>query len=172
MEPTPSPLATAAIAELSQRQLTVAAAESLTAGLFCATLATVPGASAVLRGGLVVYATDLKHRLAGVSSTTLQQVGPVAEDTAAQLAEGARRACQADVGVGLTGVAGPATQDNHPVGTVFIGVAVAQASTVVREYRFSGSRQEIRQQSVAAALAMLCEEVQRHAPADISPNHK
>ena len=122
METVQSPQAVATIAELSKRGLTIAAAESLTAGMLCASLAAVPGASAVLRGGLVVYATDLKHRLAGVSAATLQKVGPVAEDTAVELAEGARRACQADIGIGLTGVAGPATQGGHPVGTVFIVV--------------------------------------------------
>ena len=98
METVLSPLAVATIADLSKRRLTIAAAESLTAGMFCASLASVPGASAVLRGGLVVYATDLKHRLAGVSAATLQKMGPVAEDTAAELAEGARRTCQADIG--------------------------------------------------------------------------
>lgn len=157
METVLSPLAATTIAELNKRHLTIAAAESLTAGLFCASLAAVPGASAVLRGGLVVYATDLKHRLAGVSSVTLQRVGPVAEETAAELAEGARRSCQADIGVGLTGVAGPATQGGHPVGTVFLGVALPDGSVTVRECQFRGSRQDIREQSVENALAMVCE---------------
>ncbi|MDU7193871.1 nicotinamide-nucleotide amidohydrolase family protein [Lawsonella clevelandensis] len=157
METVLSPLAVATIADLSKRRLTIAAAESLTAGMFCASLASVPGASAVLRGGLVVYATDLKHRLAGVSAATLQKMGPVAEDTAAELAEGARRTCQADIGVGLTGVAGPAAQGGHPVGTVYIGVALPQAPVNVRECHFRGSRQDIRQQSVDSALGMVCD---------------
>ena len=92
-----SSLAHVVIKELTGQKLTIAAAESLTAGLFCATLASVPGASAVLRGGLVVYATDLKHQLAGVSTQTLQRVGAVAEDTARELAVGAKKQCGADI---------------------------------------------------------------------------
>lgn len=163
METVQSPQTVATIAELSKRGLTIAAAESLTAGMLCASLAAVPGASAVLRGGLVVYATDLKHRLAGVSAATLQKVGPVAEDTAVELAEGARRACQADIGIGLTGVAGPATQGGHPVGTVFIGVALPHGPVNVRECHFRGSRQDIRQQSVDIALSMVCDLLSQHA---------
>ena len=127
-----SSLAHVVIKELTGQKLTIAAAESLTAGLFCATLASVPGASAVLRGGLVVYATDLKHQLAGVSTQTLQRVGAVAEDTAREL----------------------------PVGTVFIGVALPEIPVCVRQYHFTGSRQEIREQSVSAALSLVHEHIQ------------
>ncbi|MCI1256024.1 MAG: CinA family protein [Corynebacterium provencense] len=102
--------------------LTVATAESLTAGLLAATVASVPGASLVLRGGLVVYATDLKQSLAGVDPGLLAQRGPVDPDVAGQLAEGAATQCGADVGVGVTGVAGPDPQDGHPVGEVWIAV--------------------------------------------------
>ena len=155
-----SSLAHVVIKELTGQKLTIAAAESLTAGLFCATLASVPGASAVLRGGLVVYATDLKHQLAGVSTQTLQRVGAVAEDTARELAVGAKKQCGADIGVGLTGVAGPTKQDGHPVGTVFIGVALPEIPVCVRQYHFTGSRQEIREQSVSADLSLVHEHIQ------------
>lgn len=102
---------------------TVAFCESLTAGLASATLADAPGASAVLRGGVITYATDLKSRLAGVSETVLAEHGPVSEPTAAAMAQGVRAVCDADWGVSLTGVAGPDPQDGHPVGEVWIGVA-------------------------------------------------
>lgn len=102
--------------------LTVATAESLTAGLVAATVAAVPGASVVLRGGLVVYATELKHDLAGVDAALLAARGPVDPVVVGQLARGAARRCGADVGVGVTGVAGPEPQDGHPVGEVWIGV--------------------------------------------------
>ncbi|MFY9191028.1 MAG: CinA family protein [Lawsonella sp.] len=141
-----------AVQELSRHNLTVAAAESLTAGMFCATLAEVPGASAVLRGGLVVYATDLKAKLAGVAEQTLSTQGPVAEDTAAELAQGARLQCGADIGVGITGVAGPSEQNGVPVGTVFLGIDVANEPSTVVEYRFFGTRSEIRMLSVEKAL--------------------
>jgi nicotinamide-nucleotide amidase len=103
-----APVAVRMHAALLARSETVAAAESLTAGLFCATLATVPGASATLRGGVVVYATDLKTELAGVPADLLERHGPVSPQTAEALAEGVRARCGATWGVGLTGVAGPA----------------------------------------------------------------
>ncbi|MEV6432145.1 CinA family protein [Nocardia sp. NPDC051463] len=122
---------------------TVATAESLTAGLLAAAIAGVPGASVVLRGGLVVYATDLKHSLAGVSDEVLATEGPVAASTAEQMAVGARIRCGADWGVGLTGVAGPDSQDGHPVGTVFLGLAGPGHTEVVR-LKLLGDRWTIR----------------------------
>ncbi|MDN6405831.1 CinA family protein, partial [Corynebacterium sp.] len=116
------------VAAAEERGLTVATAESLTAGRIAATIADVPGASAVLRGGLIVYATDLKGTLAGVDADLLDRVGPVHPEAAAQLARGAARVCGADLGVGVTGVAGPDAQDGHPVGEVYLAVSVfAQA---------------------------------------------
>src|SRR3954453_11190460 len=108
---------------LLARGETVAAAESLTAGLFCATLATVPGASATLRGGVVVYATELKTALAGVPAELLAAHGPVSPQTAAALADGVRARCAASWGIGLTGVAGPDPVDGHGPGRVYLGVA-------------------------------------------------
>ncbi|MGV0867689.1 CinA family protein [Corynebacterium kalidii] len=103
-------------------RVTVATAESLTAGEIAATIAAVPGASAVLRGGLVVYATDLKETLAGVDGALLATRGPVDPDVARGLAKGAATRCGADIGLGVTGVAGPDSQDGHPVGEVYIAV--------------------------------------------------
>src|SRR5690606_17574795 len=105
------------------RGQTVATAESLTAGLLCAVLTEVPGASAVVRGGLVVYATDLKAGLAGVDRQLLAERGAVDPEVARQLAAGARERCGADWGVGLTGVAGPDPQDGVAPGTVHTGLA-------------------------------------------------
>jgi nicotinamide-nucleotide amidase len=142
------------VADLVAARQTVAAAESLTAGLLCAAIAAVPGASAVLRGGLVVYATDLKARLADVDEGVLAREGPVAASTAAQLAQGARRRCAADWGIGLTGVAGPAEQDGESPGTVFLGIAGPDSDEVVR-LSLSGDRWEIRAGAVAAAVTEL-----------------
>lgn len=111
------------VTDLVQRRLTVATAESLTGGLLAALLTEVPGSSAVLRGGLIVYATELKHRLAGVDAALLAERGPVDPQVAVELARGARQACTAEVGVGLTGVAGPDPQDGVAVGTWFCAVA-------------------------------------------------
>lgn len=144
---------------LSAAGQTVATAESLTAGLLAATLAGVPGASAVLRGGLVVYATDLKHTLAGVGDELLATAGPVSAGAAEQLAVGARTRCEADWGVGLTGVAGPDIQDGHPVGTVFLGLSGPWHSEVMR-LRLSGDRWTIRHTATQSAVRELLRCVQ------------
>ncbi len=116
-------LAREVVRQLRRLGQTVAFCESLTAGLASATLAEVPGASAVLRGGLITYATDLKARLAGVPDVVLAEHGPVSGPTAAAMSLGVRDVCGADWGVALTGVAGPDPQDGHPVGEVWLGIA-------------------------------------------------
>lgn len=121
------------------RGWTLAAAESLTGGLLTAALTEVPGASAVVRGGLVVYATDLKHTLADVPESLLLERGPVDRDVAVALAEGARRRCGADVGVGLTGVAGPDRQGGVEVGTWFCAVVHPGAGRVIQIIRTGGA---------------------------------
>jgi nicotinamide-nucleotide amidase len=142
------------VLELARRGQTVAAAESLTGGLLCATLVDVPGASLVLRGGLVVYATDLKTSLAGVSAELLERQGPVDPDVALALARGARERCGADWGLAATGVAGPDPQDGIEVGTVYVAVAdIADAQ--VRRLKLDGDREAIRAAAVAAALDLL-----------------
>jgi nicotinamide-nucleotide amidase len=141
------------LAELQRRGETLAAAESLTGGLLSATLVDVPGASKVFRGALIVYATDLKHSLAGVDAELLAQRGPVDPDVALALARAAVAQCGATWGLGTTGVAGPDPQDGVPVGTVF--VSVAGPSSLVRRLRLNGDRAEIRRATVDAALALL-----------------
>jgi nicotinamide-nucleotide amidase len=156
---TSDPLASATraaelVAALSARGQTVATAESLTAGLVAATIAGVPGASAVLRGGLIVYTTDLKAVLAGVEPEILEHDGPVSESTAAALADGARTRCGATWGLGLTGVAGPDSQDGHPPGTVYIGIS-GPGGTRVGRPEVAGDRWGIRLGSVDAAVSGL-----------------
>ncbi|MBK1788607.1 CinA family protein [Prauserella cavernicola] len=146
------------VAELVRRGQTVATAESLTAGLVCAVLTEVPGSSAVVRGGLVVYATDLKESLAGVDGALLAEHGAVHPEVAAQLAEGARTRCGADWGLGLTGVAGPDPQDGVAVGTVFVAVAGAGVRTT-RTLRIDGDREAVRRASVTGALGLLGEQL-------------
>lgn len=148
--------AAALIGALTARGETVAAAESLTAGLVCATLARVPGASAALRGGLVVYATELKTALAGVDPGLLAAHGAVHPEVAAQLAEGARDRCGATWGLGLTGVAGPSAQDGVDPGTVHVGLA-GPGTRTVRTLGLTGDRDLIRTESVLAAFALLGE---------------
>lgn len=111
------------IAALARRNRTVACAESLTGGLLAALLTSVPGASAVVRGGIVCYATELKASLVGVDTALLAERGPVDPEVARQLAQGVRERCGASIGLGLTGVAGPDAQGGKPPGTVYVGVA-------------------------------------------------
>lgn len=106
---------------------TLACAESLTAGLVCATLADIPGASRVLRGGVVTYATELKETLAGVPHSVLSADGAVAASTAVQMAAGVRARAGAGLGLGVTGVAGPDRQEGKPVGLVYIGYSFQAA---------------------------------------------
>lgn len=133
------------------RGLSLGLAESLTAGMVASRLAGVSGASDVLRGGLVSYASDVKFELLGVTP------GPVVSESAArEMAAGARTLLGADIGLGLTGVAGPKTQDDMPVGTVFLAVAGPDASRSV-ELRLgsNGDREQIRQMAVINALDLL-----------------
>jgi nicotinamide-nucleotide amidase len=145
------------VAALLARAETVATAESLTGGLVGSMITDVPGASAVYRGGLITYATELKAVLAGVSEQTLAADGPVASSTAEQMAEGAARACAADWGLATTGVAGPDPQGGHPVGQVFVAVAARDRSARVRELALTGDRPTIRALAAAAALGLLLE---------------
>lgn len=156
-DPVTDPLALArgVLGMLAEFGQTLATAESLTGGLVASTLVSVPGASAVFRGGLVVYATELKARLAGVSEALLDAVGPVHPDVAVALAVGARRNCSATWGLGTTGVAGPDSQDGHPVGTVYVGVAGPRGRSAVRHLTLAGDRAQIRAATVLHALRLL-----------------
>jgi nicotinamide-nucleotide amidase len=151
------PEAAALVAHLTERGETLATAESLTGGLLAATIVDVPGASAVFRGGLVVYATDLKAALAGVPVDLLAERGPVDPDVAAALAAGARERCRADWGVATTGVAGPTEQDGIPIGTAYVAVRGPQGPPRVSHLRLGGDRPAIRRATVAAALALVAE---------------
>ncbi|MEU4214600.1 CinA family protein [Actinoplanes sp. NPDC026623] len=150
--------AAAAVRALAGRRETLAVAESLTGGLLAATIVEIPGVSAVFRGGLVVYATDLKHALAGVPEALLADRGPVDPDVARALAEGARSRCAADWGLATTGVAGPEPQGGRPVGLVYIAVA-GPGRAVVRELRLSGSRDDVRTETVNSVLSLLVDEI-------------
>ncbi|WP_156251236.1 CinA family protein [Pseudactinotalea terrae] len=146
--------AAATIRCLTDAGLTVAVAESLTGGALTAHLVAVPGASAVVRGGIVAYATDLKASLLGVEVDLLAERGPVDPLVARQMADGVRTRLGAAVGVATTGVAGPATQSGQAVGTIFIAVTTAERA-FVRPLRLAGGRDQLREATVLAATALL-----------------
>ena len=146
------------IAALRTAGLTVATAESLTGGLVCATLIDVPGASEVVRGGIVAYAPDLKSSLLGVDPAHLAAHGTVDGGTAEQMAVGVRQRCGSDLGVATTGVAGPDPSGGRPAGTVFVAVA-SETQVVSRELALGGDRSAIRTSTVAGALTLVLERI-------------
>ncbi len=156
----PDPAAVELIAALTRRGQTLAVAESLTGGMLAATIVDVPGASAAFRGGLVVYATDLKASLAGVNPGLLAERGPVDPDVAAALATGARIRCGADWGVSTTGVAGPTRQNDIAVGTVFIGLSGPDGASGTRALHLGSglSRHAIRTRTVASVFEWILTE--------------
>ena len=156
-----SDLAARVIAELTARRMTIAVAESLTGGLLVAELVSVPGASAVVRGGVVAYATELKARLLGVDAALLAERGAVDPEVARQMADGARRrlghdGAPADIGLATTGVAGPDGQDGHPVGEVWVGLAM-DGLVDARGLTIGGDRASIRSATVSESLMYLLE---------------
>ncbi len=150
-EPDAADRIAAVLGALRGRGETVATAESLTAGLLCATLTEVAGASDVVRGGVIVYATDLKATLLDVDRAVLEEHGAVHPLVAESLADRVRHKCGSDWGLGLTGVAGPAPQDGVAPGTVHLGFA-GPAGVTVRSVRLDGDRQRIRSATVRVAL--------------------
>ena len=144
----------ALLARFRRAAATIAVAESLTGGLVTAALTDVAGASVTVRGGLVVYATDLKASLADVPQRLLAERGPVDGDVALALARGVRARLRATVGLGVTGVTGPDAQDGVGVGTVFLAVSGPRGETLA-ERQLQGGRAEIREQAVAVALKLL-----------------
>ena len=135
----------------------LATAESITGGGIGAVLTCIPGASSVFKGGIISYTNEVKRGLLCVSKQDLETFGAVSEPVARQMALGARRALHADIAVSVTGLAGPAGDEyGHEVGTVFIGYADAN-STRVREYHFDGDREDVRDQTIEAALNMILE---------------
>jgi len=144
---------------LTARGETVAVAESLTGGLVVAELVGVPGASAVVRGGVVAYATPVKASVLGVDPDLLAERGAVDPEVARQMADGVRRALIVDGvpaswGISTTGVAGPDPQDGKPVGTVFVGIATATGAEAV-ELHLDGDRAAIRSGVVSELLSRL-----------------
>jgi nicotinamide-nucleotide amidase len=156
-EPLPShELAARVVAELTRRGMTIAVAESLTGGLVVAELVGVPGASAVVRGGVVAYATELKATLLGVDAELLARRSPVDPEVARQMAEGVRwrlghDGAPADIGLATTGVAGPEQQDGHPVGEVWVGLAV-EGRVQAHGLTIGGDRASIRAVTVSESL--------------------
>lgn len=134
---------------------TLATAESLTGGGIGAALTAVPGSSAVYKGGIVSYTNEVKMNILGVTPSLLDIHGAVSAPVAEEMAAGVRRLLNSDIAVSVTGLAGPAGDEfSHPVGTVFIGYQDS-SHTIVEHHRFEGDREEIRSQTIQAALQLI-----------------
>jgi len=141
--------------------LTIATAESCTGGMLGSLVTSVGGSSAYFLGGIIAYSNGVKLRELGVKQSALRRCGAVSSTVAGQMAAGVRKRFGADIGVGITGIAGPAGGvPGKPVGTVFIGVACLEAH-LVRRFLFRGGRQAVRKAACAAALDMLVELLMR-----------
>ena len=148
-------LASVVVEELKKRKRSITAAESLTAGLFQATLANFSGVSAIFNGGFVTYSLEEKSKMLDISEQELKEHGVVSEFTAQKMAEQARLKTQSDYGVSLTGVAGPDSLEGHPAGTVFIGLAHAKGTEVIKANIAGRSRADVRQIAVMHAFNLV-----------------
>ena len=153
-------LAEEVVKMLKAAKMTVTTVESCTGGLLSGTLVDVAGVSDVFNQAFVTYANEAKHSLVGVNQETLDSYGAVSEETAREMAEGGAKAAKADACLSVTGIAGPGGGTaEKPVGLVYIGCHV-NGSTVVERNIFSGTRREVREQSVLAALKLLKKQLQ------------
>ncbi len=140
---------------LMEHHLTITTAESCTGGLIAATLVNVPGVSGQFEEGYITYSNEAKEKLLGVSHETLEKYGAVSSQTAEEMAKGAKKAAHADISIISTGIAGPdGGTKEKPVGLVYLACSLGE-ETEVERHIFSGDRQEVRQASVRAALALV-----------------
>ncbi|MFS9271719.1 competence/damage-inducible protein A [Streptococcus timonensis] len=148
-------LASLVVEELKKRQISITAAESLTAGLFQASLADFSGVSAIFKGGFVTYSLEEKAKMLDIPQVELEKHGVVSAFTAEKMAEQARLKTQSDFGVSLTGVAGPDSLEGHPAGTVFIGLSQASGTEVVQVNIAGRSRADVRKIAVMHAFNLV-----------------
>lgn len=140
---------------LKKKDLTLVTAESCTGGLVTGKLVSVAGVSEVLLAGLITYSNAAKRKYLEVKKSTLKKYGAVSKQTAKEMAKGAALGNNADVSIAVTGIAGPdGGTEEKPVGLVYIG-CYANENATVKEYKFSGTRDEIREQAVESALLLL-----------------
>lgn len=140
---------------LSEREATISCAESCTGGLLSSLLTDVEGSSAYMQGAVVAYSNEVKEKLLEVRHETLEQYGAVSEETAREMARGIMKLMGTDIGIGITGIAGPnGGTEAKPVGRVYIAVAGSHGEQV-RVNDFMGSRDDVKLQTVSTALRML-----------------
>ncbi len=140
---------------LTMQQKTLSVAESCTGGGIGRRITSVPGSSDYFGGGVIAYSDDVKKRVLSVKAGTLREHGAVSEATAVEMADGVKKRCRTDIGLSVTGIAGPGGgSDEKPVGLVWIGVA-GFGKTTANEHRFSGERDDVRRRAEQAALDLV-----------------
>lgn len=141
---------------LKEKNLKIATAESCTGGMLGEYLTSVPGISDFYEMGAVTYSNDVKEKLLGVSHDTLLKYGAVSEQTAMEMASGILKASGADIGIGITGIAGPGGgTDKKPVGLVYVGLADSKGTVTFKELHLTGNRERVRRITVKNALNMV-----------------
>jgi len=144
-----------------KKRLTLGIAESCTGGLIADKITDIPGSSEYFIGGAVVYSNKLKKLLACVKESTLKRFGAVSKETVLEMAQGIREHFNTDIGVGISGIAGPAgATEKKPVGLVYIAVGTKK-ETISEEHRFTGNRRMIKEKSAMAALDLLRRTIQK-----------
>jgi PncC family amidohydrolase len=140
---------------LQERSLTIGLAESCTGGLLASRITDIPGSSAYFSAGLVTYSNKAKAKFLSVPDEIIARHGAVSNEVAQRMAKGVRDAAEVDIGLSITGIAGPTGgSPEKPVGTVFIALATKK-EVFVRKFLFSGNRREVRKRSSEKALTML-----------------
>jgi PncC family amidohydrolase len=140
---------------LSERDLWLATAESFTGGLLGHLITNVPGSSSYFRGGVIAYANEVKMGMLRVSAATLDNYGAVSKETVLEMARGVREALKTDIGLSMSGIAGPdGGSDKKPVGTVWIGLSTMEIENA-EKFIFSGDRQKVKEKAANMALQLI-----------------
>ena len=141
---------------LKKNHLTIATSESLTGGMLASSIVDIPGASAYFKEGFVTYCNDAKARVLGVKSETLEEFGAISSETAYEMAQGTAKLSGCGVAISTTGNAGPDCDEDKPAGLVYIGIFI-NGNISVFDFRFNGTRENVRRQAASAAAAKCLE---------------
>ena len=151
-------LALEVVEKLKEKNLTIATAESLTAGLLSSKLAEIEGASKVFKGGIVAYQNEVKENILNIDSKTIDKYSSVSREVAILMAENVRKKLKTDLGVSTTGVAGPGLVGDKKIGTVFVAISFSEHNMCL-ELNLSGDRQSIREESCSKLFELILEKL-------------
>lgn len=151
-------LALEVVEKLKEKNLTIATAESLTAGLLSSKLAEIEGASKVFKGGIVAYQNEVKENILNIDSKTIDKYSSVSREVAILMAENVRKKLKTDLGVSTTGVAGPGLVGDKKIGTVFVAISFSEHNMCL-ELNLSGDRQSIREESCRKLFELILEKL-------------